>query len=63
MGDTPASFAYWFYNTFISPLFRLLSGADVLGYSLLSWILGFSILGLAVRFFRSLFGADNNDRG
>lgn len=60
MPNNPADFGLWFYNTFIQPLLELCKNTSVLGFSLFSWLLGFSVLALGVRFVRSLFSSGDN---
>lgn len=56
--NTPFDFAVWFYNQFIDPLFDLMKNANILGFSLFSWIISFSLVALGVRFVRSFFDSN-----
>lgn len=63
MFDDPASFAVFFYTSFIRPLIRLSQDTFVLGYPLFNWLMGLTILALAVKFYRRLFSASDDDKG
>lgn len=59
--DTLVSWVVWFYDTFIYPLIDLCKNTDILGYSLFTWLLGISVLTIAVNFIADLFQADRKD--
>lgn len=63
MWNNPTDFGLWFYTSFIEPLLNICKDTTVLGFSLLSWILGLSVLSLSVRFMRVFFSARDDEKG
>lgn len=59
--NTVVSWVVWFYDTFIAPLIDICKNADILGYSLFEWLLGATVLTIAVNFLVDLFGYERKD--
>lgn len=55
-------FVSFFGSTFIAPIFQILRDTVILGYPLLNWVFGLTIIALAVKFFRAFLPTDNNEK-
>lgn len=62
VGEVLKDFIFWFYDIFMSPIFEIMRDTDVLGFPLLNWLFGFTVISLAVRFLRRFLGYSDDGK-
>lgn len=55
-------FIFFFYDTFIAPIFEILRDTVVLGFPLFNWFFGFTTISLAIRFLRRFLGFSDDGK-